>query len=84
MQKTVRKKVGGSKTRRVRKLKTNGEKPEQFFRKKKPLARSLSFLKFKMITNLLPAEVTHTALDLFEKQPLLIIFDNPFTQKVGP
>ena len=37
-----------------------------------------------MITNLLPAEETRTALDLFEKQPLLITFDNAFTQKVGP
>ena len=34
-----------------------------------------------MITNLLPAEATHTTLDLFEKQPLL---DNAFTQKIGP
>ena len=37
-----------------------------------------------MITNLLPAEATHTTLDLFEKQPLLITFDNAFTQKIGP
>ena len=37
-----------------------------------------------MITNLLPAEATHTTLDLFEKQPLLITFDNAFTQNVGP
>ena len=37
-----------------------------------------------MITNLLPAEATHTTLDLFEKQPLLISFENAFTQKVGP
>ena len=37
-----------------------------------------------MITNLLPAEATHTTLDLFEKQPLLITLDNAFTQKVGP
>ena len=36
-----------------------------------------------MNTNLLPAEATHTTLDLFEKQPLLILFDNAFTQKVG-
>ena len=35
-----------------------------------------------MITNLLPAEATHTTLDLFEKQPLLFNFDNVFTQKV--
>ena len=37
-----------------------------------------------MITYLLPAEATHTTLDLFEKQPLLITFDNALTQKVGP
>ena len=37
-----------------------------------------------MITNLLPEEATHTTHDLFEKQPLLITFDNAFTQKVGP
>ena len=37
-----------------------------------------------MNTNLLPAEAAHTTLDLFDKQPLLIIFDNAFTQKVGP
>ena len=37
-----------------------------------------------MITNFLPAKATHTKLDLFEKQPLLITFDNAFTQKVGP
>ena len=37
-----------------------------------------------MITNLLPAEATHTTLDLFEKQTLLITFDTAFTQKVGP
>ena len=35
-----------------------------------------------MITNLLPAEAKHTTLDLFEKQPLLITFDNAVTQKV--
>ena len=37
-----------------------------------------------MITNLIPSEATHTTFDLFEKQPLLITFDNAFTQKVGP
>ena len=37
-----------------------------------------------MVFNLLPAEAAHTTLDLFEKQPLLITFDNAFTQKVGP
>ena len=36
-----------------------------------------------MITNLLPAEATHNTLDLFEKQPPLITFDNAFTQNVG-
>ena len=42
LQKTVRKQVGGSKTGRMRKLKTNGEKPKQGIRKKKPLTRSRS------------------------------------------
>ena len=37
-----------------------------------------------MNTNLLPAQATNTTLDLFEKQPLLITFENAFTQKVGP
>ena len=44
----------------------------------------ISFPKWKMNTNLLPAESTHTTLKLFEKQPLLITFDNAFTQKVVP
>ena len=37
-----------------------------------------------MITNLLPAEATHTTLELFEKQALRITFDNALTQKAGP
>ena len=40
VQRTVRKQVGGSK--RIRKLKTNGENPKQGIRKKKPLTRSRS------------------------------------------
>ena len=40
VQKTVRKQVGGSK--RIRKLKTNGENAKQGIRKKKPLTRSRS------------------------------------------
>ena len=84
MQKIVRKQAGGSKTERMRKLKASGE--NQGIRKKKPLTRNRSnfFIKFKKFTNLLPAEATHTTLDLFKKQPLLITFDNAFTQKVGP
>ena len=42
VQKTVRKQMGGSKTGRMRKLKTNGVKPKQGIRKKKPLTRSRS------------------------------------------
>ena len=34
-----------------------------------------------MISNLLP---TDSSLGLFEKSPLLITFENPFTQKIGP
>ena len=37
-----------------------------------------------MIANLLPSEATHTSLDLSEKPPLLVTFENAFTQQIGP
>ena len=37
-----------------------------------------------MIANLLPNEATHSSLDLTEKKPLLITFENAFDQKIGP
>ena len=37
-----------------------------------------------MIANLLPNEATHSSLDFFEKQSLLITFENAFDQKIGP
>ena len=37
-----------------------------------------------MISNLLPTEATQSSLDLFEKPPLLVTFENAFTQKIGP
>ena len=33
---------------------------------------------------MLPAEATHSSLDLFEKPPLLVTFDQSFEQKTGP
>ena len=48
VQKTVRKQVGGSKTGRMRKLKTNSEKPKQGICQKKPLRRSRSNLLSKV------------------------------------
>ena len=48
VQKTVRKQMGGSKTGRMRKLKTNGEKSKQGIRKKKLLTRSRSNLFSKV------------------------------------
>ena len=33
---------------------------------------------------LLPTDVTHSSLDLFEKPPLLVTFENAFTQNSGP
>ena len=36
-----------------------------------------------MISNLIPSEATHSSLDLFEKPPLLVTFENAFTQKIG-
>ena len=37
-----------------------------------------------MIFNFLPTEATHSSLDLFEKPPLLVTFENAFTPKSGP
>ena len=39
----------------------------------------------KMRTNIvIPSEATHSSLDLFEKPPLLVTFDQSFEQKTGP
>ena len=37
-----------------------------------------------MIANLLPAEATHSSLDLFKKSALLVTFDGSVCQKLGP
>ena len=37
-----------------------------------------------MISKLIPSEATHISLDLFDKPPLLVTFENAFTQKTGP
>ena len=38
-----------------------------------------------MRTNIvIPSEATHNSLDLFEKPPLLVTFDQSFEQKTGP
>ena len=37
-----------------------------------------------MISILTPTEAAHSSLDLFEKPPLLVTFENAFTQKTGP
>ena len=37
-----------------------------------------------MISNLIPSGTTHSTLDLFEKPPLLVTFENAFNQKIGP
>ena len=37
-----------------------------------------------MIANLLTNEATHSSLCLFEKQTLLITFENAFDQKIRP
>ena len=36
-----------------------------------------------MISNLIPSEATHSSLDLFEKPPSLVTFENAFTQTIG-
>ena len=44
----------------------------------------ISLQGLKMISNLIPNEATHSSLDLFEKPPFLVTFENAFTQKIGP
>ena len=51
VQKTVKKQMGGSKTGRMRKLKTNGEKSKQGISKKKSLTRSRSNVFSKVRKN---------------------------------
>ena len=42
-------------------------------------------LESKMRTNIvIPSKATHSFLDLFEKPPLLVTFDQSFEQKAGP
>ena len=37
-----------------------------------------------MISYLIMSEATHSSLNLFEKPPLVVTFENAFTQKIGP
>ena len=37
---------------------------------------------YEMISTLLRTEATHSSLDLIEKRPLLVTFENAFTQKI--
>jgi len=37
-----------------------------------------------MITSVLPTEATHTSLDLFQREALLVSLDSGFEQRVGP
>ena len=83
VQKTVRKQVGGSKTGRMRKLKTNGEKPKQIIRKKKPLTRSRSNV-FSKVQNDYEFSRQHTPHLICSKNSICLFFDNAFPQKVGP
>ena len=86
VKKTVKKQVGGS-LPTVQKRDLNSEKLTfKPFEKDVPQQKvGPNFSpKCEMISNLLPAEATHTTLDLFEKQPLLVTFDNAFTQKMAP
>ena len=79
VQNTVRKQVGGSKTNEMRKLKTS---ENQAIRKKKPATRNRSNFVSKFQNDCCPQR-QHTIPDLFEKQPLLVNFDNDFTPKTG-
>ena len=86
---TIKKQVGAgrSKSRMSRKRRktttsTTTRKRKTLIPKKRTPLRSRS--NFDVISNLLPTEATHSSLDLFEKPPLLVTFENVFTQKIGP
>ena len=55
-------------------------------RKPQPRRSRLDFFsRVKMRTNIvIPSKATHSSLDLFEKPPLLVTFDQSFEQKTGP
>ena len=58
---------------------------QTFHGKTRSRVASLTFYQMRtMIASLLPSEVTHTTLDLFEKPPRLVAFEKVFTQKIGP
>ena len=40
--------------------------------------------RLKLIFNLITSEATHSSLNLFEKPPLIVTFENASTQKNGP
>ena len=91
--KTARKQLGGGRRRRktpmngLRRRRSVGARKRKttIRRKTRPVrSRADFFSNIKMIANFLPNEATHSSLDLFEKQPLLITFEKAFDQKIGP
>ena len=97
VKKTARKQLGGSYQRRRRSMRKSQTRRTRRQERKNPSVESflekaghaevglISSLTLKMRTNyLLPAEATHSSLDLFEKPPLLATFDQSFEQKTGP
>ena len=43
----------------------------------------ITLQKLKLLPNVLPLEVSHSSLDIFERSPVLITFDSSFEQKTG-
>ena len=88
----IKKQVGSGKksARKIKKRKTSvkrlEEKPPVPFQRNELYQESalISSPECEMISNLIPTEATHSSLDLFEKPPLLVTFENAFTQKIGP
>ena len=80
--------AGRSKSRMSGKRKTTTKRKRKILitKKRTPLRSRFNFFTKvrKMIFNLLPTEATHSSLDLFEKPPLQITFENTLTQKIGP
>ena len=97
VEKTAKKQIGGSLQRGQKAVYRKKSTSKKTYKKSLPKKRIIfqkqthkrvdrnSSLKWKMRTNIvIPTEATHSSLDLFEKPPLLVTFDQSFEQKTGP
>ena len=86
VRKTIKKQVGGgSRSPKIHTKRTTVVKRKTrrvILRKMHREVAPICLQGFKIISNLIPKEATHSSLDLFEKLPLLVTFENAFTKKL--